>query len=91
MVQVVWSPRAIADLIAIRDYIGEDSPIAAQRMAQRLKQAGDLLATHPDRGRAASRRLRELTVIYPYLIRYRVSAGQVEIVRIKHGAQRPDG
>jgi toxin ParE1/3/4 len=58
-------------------------------MALRLKQAGNDLGAFPDRGRRASRRLRELTLIYPYIIRYRVRGGEVEIVRIKHGAQRP--
>jgi toxin ParE1/3/4 len=59
-------------------------------MALRLRRAGDSLGVMPDRGRKASRNLRELAVIYPYLIRYRVRLGQIEIVRIKHGAQRPE-
>jgi addiction module RelE/StbE family toxin len=90
MAKVVWSPKALSDLIDIRDYIGLDSPIAAQHMAERLLQAGDSLAKFPDRGRAARRGLREWTLIYPYVLRYRVRGDIVEIVRIKHGAQRPD-
>lgn len=58
-------------------------------MAQRLKRAGESLADLPERGRQGNRNIRELAVIYPYLIRYRMHSGRVEIVRIKHGAQRP--
>ena len=57
-------------------------------MVGRLKQAADSLFEFPDRGRPAWRGLRELPVVYPYLIRYRVRDERVEIVRIKHGAQR---
>jgi plasmid stabilization system protein ParE len=90
LVQVVWTRRAAADLVAIRDYISLDNPLAGVRTAQRLRQAGDSLSLFPERGRKAGRHIRELTVIYPYIIRYTVVAGMVMIVRIKHGAQRPD-
>jgi plasmid stabilization system protein ParE len=76
-------------LEAIRAYIGFDKPIAAQRMFERLKLAADGLYQFPERGRLDKRGVRELPVVYPYLIRYRVREGRVEIVRIKHGAQRP--
>lgn len=87
MVQVVWSHRALADLAAIQTHIHQFRPLAAQRMALRLKQAGDSLAEHPGRGRAVGA-LRELATVPPYLIRYSVAGGVVQIVRIKHGAQR---
>jgi plasmid stabilization system protein ParE len=81
---------ALEDLSAIRRHIAQDSPLAARRMALKLRRAGDSLSEFPDRGRKASRSIRELAVIYPYLIRYRVLRTHVEIVRIKHGAQRPE-
>ena len=89
MVQVSWSPQAIRDLFSIRHHIGLDSPLAAQRMAVRLRTAGNSLNLMPERGRPASGGAREITVIYPYLIRYRVEPSLVRILRIKHGAQRP--
>jgi plasmid stabilization system protein ParE len=46
------------------------------------------LATHPHRGRAVYGSVRELVVVRPYLIRYRVTEEAVQIMRIKHGAQR---
>ena len=72
---------------AIREYISQDRPLAALRMARRLIDAGNSLKDHPERGRLANRGVRELAVIYPYIIRYSVRPGVVRIVRIKHGAQ----
>lgn len=58
-------------------------------MALRLKLAAESLVQHPERGRASGQ-LRELTTVPPYLIRYRISENTVQIVRIKHGAQKPE-
>ncbi len=55
-------------------------------MALRLKLAAASLAENPDRGRQVGW-LRELATVPPYLIRYRIVAMQVQIIRIKHGAQ----
>ncbi len=89
MVQVAWTFRALADLNAIQAHIEQFRPLAAQRMALRLKAAAASLAEYPERGRSAGR-LRELAIVPPYLIRYRIRGGTVEIIRIKHGAQRPE-
>lgn len=87
MAQVVWTWRALADLAAIRDYIGQFSPLAAQRMAARLRTAAEALSDSPSRGRAATATLRELVVVPPYVIRYYVEADTVTIVRIRHAAR----
>ena len=87
MAQVVWTGRALVDLITIREYIGQFSPLAAQRMARRLRAAAESLADHPLRGRLATATLRELVVVPPYVIRYDVSDGVVRIVRIRHAAR----
>ncbi len=87
---VRWSARARRDLESIRAYIGEQAPLAAQRFSLRLVNAAESLAVLPDRGRPVRGGLRELAVIYPYIIRYIVRLDEVRIIRIKHGAQRPD-
>ncbi len=89
MVQVAWTIRALADLNAIQAHIEQFRPLAAQRMAQRLKLAAASLADHPNRGRQAGR-LRELATVPPYLIRYRITPTGVQIIRIKHSAQRSE-
>ena len=65
--------------------------MAAFRMAEALAAAAESLAINPERGRPTrTRTLREYVAIWPYIIRYRISTEAVEIVRIKHGAQRPE-
>jgi toxin ParE1/3/4 len=59
-------------------------------MAGALLAAGDSLAAFPNRGRIVPRTtLREWTIVYPYIIRYRVAADHVRILRVRHGARRP--
>ena len=89
MARVLWTEPARQDLEDIRSYIGRFSPLAAQRMAVRLRAAADSLREHPDRGRSIARGRRELTIIRPYLIRYRLDGEIVVILRIRHGARRP--
>jgi len=89
-VQVVWSPAALWEIGHIYNYIARFNPIAAANLAQRLFEAGDSLETLPDRGRPVpGTRLRELAVVYPYIIRYRVARDHVRILRVRHGRRRP--
>ena len=82
-----WTPRAIRELDSIRDHISKDRPIAADRMKARLVEAADGLGLFPERGREAGAS-RELVIVNPYVIRYRVRPEAIVILRIKHGAQR---
>ena len=86
LVKVAWTIRAVADLNAIQAHIEQFRPLAAQRMAQRLKFAATSLGENPERGRLVGP-LRELAAVQPYVIRYRVSPAGVQIIRIKHAAQ----
>jgi plasmid stabilization system protein ParE len=85
---VVWTAEAERELEAIRTYIGAFNPLAAQRMSLRLIAAadslGDLSARHSVAGPA-----REMVAVRPYVIRYRVAADCVIILRVRHGARRP--
>jgi len=90
LVQVVWTKRAIADVEAIRTYIGLFSPLAAQRYALRLFNAANGLDENPLRGRAIPKGRRQLSTIPPYLICYRIKGEVVEIITIRHGARTPD-
>ena len=87
MVQVIWTQGAAADLRAIRTYIAQFSPLAAQRFAARLRRAAMALETMPDRGRPISRGRRELTIVPPYLIRYARQGDRVAILEIRHAAR----
>lgn len=91
VVQVAWTRRATADLVAIAGYIAQFSPASARRISLQLKEAAASLSTQPDRGRLVDGDVRELAAVRPYIIRYRVSAGAVRILRIRHSARKPLG
>ena len=89
MIPVIWTEPALGDLEKIRLYISEFNPIAAREAAARIIEAGNGLAFFPLRGRAVpNSRLREVTIAYPYIIRYRVGRERVVILRVRHGARR---
>ena len=91
MAQVIWTDAALANLDSIETYISQFNPQAARQMAMRLADAGASLSEQPDRGRSVGGRLREVTSVWPYIIRYRVSGDRVLILRVRHGARRSDG
>ena len=86
---IVWTPEARANLAGIRTYIAQVSPLAAQRLALRIVAAVESLADNAERGRPVRADVRELTAIWPYLIRYRVEEDTVVVLRVRHGARRP--
>jgi plasmid stabilization system protein ParE len=90
LAQVVWTDAAIADLERIGAYIEAFSPLAAQRMASRLVAAALSLEEAPERGRPIGGDRRELAIIPPYLIRYRIQSDLVWVLEVRHGARRPD-
>ncbi len=87
--RIIWSPRAANDLQSIRDYIGQFNPSAASRFAAQLVTTAENLADFSERGRPVSGKRRESVVVWPYVIRYRVEADRVVILRIRHGARKP--
>ena len=90
MFKVVWTDAALAHVDAIIDYIDPFNPEAGRRLAQRILDAGDSLCDFPHRGRAIGDGVRQLALIYPYLIRYRVERDAVFVTGIRHGARRDD-
>jgi plasmid stabilization system protein ParE len=88
--RIVWTDDAIANLEAIKTYVDVFDPAAAVRLAGRLVEVADSLAEFPDRGREAGGGKREMTTVWPYILRYRVQADRVIILRIRHGAQQDD-
>jgi len=85
---VVFTRRALRDLTNIRAYIADDNPRAASQVAVEIIAACDRLEQLPERGRPGRRRgTRELTIVWPYVIVYRMNREDVEILAIWHGAQ----
>jgi plasmid stabilization system protein ParE len=87
MARIVWTREALHSIELIRAHIQQFDPGAAQRMARRLIEAADSLRDFPDRGRPVAGCYRELPIVPPSVIRYRVDADRVLILRIRHGRQ----
>lgn len=86
--RIIWSPSAVDDLRNIRGYIEQFNPSAATGFAARLVAAAESLGDFSERGRAVDAKRRELLLVWPYIIRYRIETERVVILRIRHGAQR---
>jgi toxin ParE1/3/4 len=87
----VWSLEAINDLVALRAYIEQDDPKAAQRVALHIvRNIEILLPSNPDMGRPGRvPGTRELVIPKtPFIVPYRLVGNTVQILRIFHGARR---
>ena len=87
MRRIVWTDEAVAHLEAIVAYVEAFNPAAARRLAERLIEVADSLAEFPDRGRDVGSGRREMTTVWPYILRYRVIEDRVIILHIRHGAR----
>ena len=94
MAGVFYSPKAIADIERIRDYIRDAllNPEAADRIVCAIFDAGDTLAKNPRPG-ARFRSDLELLKYYRYLpvercmLVFRVQNDRVGVVRVLHELQ----
>jgi toxin ParE1/3/4 len=88
--KIVWTEEAISHLEAIVAYISAFNPLAAARLGERLIEVADSLAEYSERGRDAGDGRREMTTVWPYILRYRVEGDAVIILRIRHGAREEE-
>ena len=88
--KIVWSGRAIRHLEELREYISQDNPAAAGRVARRILDGVELLASQPHMGRAGRiAGTRELVVPgTPYVIPYRVRGERLELIAVFHGRRK---
>ena len=90
----VWAPEAIDDLAALRAYIAQDDPAAAQRVALHIvRNVETLLPNDLDMGRPGRvPGTRELVIPKtPFIVPYRVVGNTIQVLRIYHGARRWPG
>jgi toxin ParE1/3/4 len=89
-VRVRWVRKALENLQAEIEFVNEENPAAASRLARELFEATDRLGEFPGMGRAGRvPGIRELVIPgTPYILPYRVRAGAVEILRVFHAARK---
>lgn len=91
--KIRWLDQAVLDLKAVKAHIARDNPAAAAGIAQRIREAVQVVGRYPAAGRIGRvPDTREVVVSgTPYIIPYRIKANVVEILRVLHAAQEwPD-
>ena len=88
--RVRWTTDAADDLERICDYIAEDRPESARRVAQSVIERIGTLERVPNLGRVGRvQGTREITFPpLPFVAIYEVREGQIVVLRVLHGAQR---
>ena len=85
-----WLSDALSDLRAIKAYIAEENPEAANRVIASIRNETNVLLNQPNIGRAGRRSdTRELVISqYPYIVAYREQSGDVQILAVVHTSRR---
>jgi addiction module RelE/StbE family toxin len=81
-----WLTAALADLRAIKDYISEENPVAAQRVIENIRIETGILIKQPNIGRAGRiADTRELLINqFPYIVAYREHGDEIHILAVVH-------
>lgn len=84
-----WKKQAQADLFAIVDFISDDNPEAAQTLKNEIEEKTEKLREFPDLYKLGRKRgTREMVAHKNYIVIYRVTNNQIEVLRVKHSAQQ---
>ena len=81
---------ALSDLDELMDYIAQDNPEAATKVAGGIWETTRMLSNHPAMGKPGRvPGTREMVVTgTSYIVPYRVVANEVQILRVLHGARK---
>jgi toxin ParE1/3/4 len=82
--EIVWTAQAVADLAEIEQYIEQERPEAARRVAAHLLGSVEHLAEFPQLGKPGPRPGMRSLVVPPYVISYRVRSRRLEILSVWH-------
>ena len=90
--EVAWLPEAARDVLRLRDFIQKKNPQAAQRAANRIKEATQILQENPEAGKPVEEvfPFRDLVIPFGsgnYILRYREESARVVIVRVRHSKE----
>ena len=89
MPDLEWKATAIADLLAILDYIADDNPDAAQALKDEIEEKTAHLRDMPTLYRAGRvKGTREMVVHPNYIVVYAHTSDRVTLLRVLHAAQQ---
>jgi plasmid stabilization system protein ParE len=84
------TPQAQRDLLAIKAYIAERNPSAAERVRSRIARTIDIMAEFPNMGRATKRPgvLMALVPRYHFKVYYAVAGDVLQVVHVRHPSRQ---
>lgn len=86
--ELEWKAPAVADLMAIFDYISDDNPDAALALMEEIQGKVAQIPAHPKRCRPGRvEGTRELIVRPNYIVVYTETAAAISVLRVLHAAQ----
>jgi toxin ParE1/3/4 len=91
--KLVWSDTAIADLERFADFLHDNHPALANRIAPEIVKRARLIADYPRSGRPGPGGYRELSLpVFNaiYVFRYTLDAGGVLMLRVFHSREQRD-
>ena len=89
MPDLEWKATAIADLLAILDYISDDNPDAAQALKDEIEAKTSRLLEHPQMYRVGRvDGTREMVVRPNYIVIYSDDPSSIVILRVLQAAQQ---
>jgi len=94
--RIVWAPRALAHLEALRDYIAQDRPVSAASVAARILESVELLSPSGDwparsrNGHAGACHIRRALhiCVTAQIAPYRLRRDRLELIAVFHGRQK---
>ena len=88
--RIEWTKRAIRDLAALQGYIADRNAAAEKVTVTQIRDSVQRLTTFPASGRPGKKPNTRVVVVSgpPFLVVYRVSDDEVQILGVIHGARR---
>lgn len=89
MMELYWTPEAVADRETIYDHIESRNPVAALALDELFEEKAGRLTDHPHMARAGRvPDTRELVAHQNYILVYDVTVAMVRILRVLHAARQ---
>jgi len=90
--EIVWLPDASKDIKRLRNFIKSGNPRAAQHAARGILEGVNILQNNPEAGVPVENLAHYRDLMLPfgageYIIRYRVEASRVVIIRVRHSKE----
>ena len=89
--RVIFAPRALRQFNAQLAYLADRNPEAGRRLITRIVEARRQLADFPRSGRRGRAPGTRRLLVAPYVLTYRETGDDIEIIDFRHGRQRPFG